>query len=508
MRASILTLLGLGMGLSGCGPAAQGLCDDGTTDCLNLDQQIDGEEENEAYVSEGARMCVTGEGRIYAAWTDDRKNFVDVYLNSSVDGGATWFPTPIRVKQGPGNASAVDLACVGERVYVVWEDTRDSDTDYQNIYYNFSTDGGVSWAGEDVRLDDDPEGRSISLAPKLAIGQGAVHVVWFDQLNGAPDIYVATSLRGNGNFEPPKRISGDENEPGQFWAGNPRAVVGGDGRLHVVWEDARNGAQDIFYSASNADFTAFGDQVRLTKGEDRGSTYGFSPSIELAGENVYVVWHDTRAGEATDIFMNYSGDGGTTWLEAAGRVESDAPGSAESRNPDVVVDGTTGHVVWQDNRNGGYDIYYRTVVAGSVEEQEEEVRLDAGDGRGEGNSIDPVLARRGNEMVAAWEDRRAAASEGLNDLMYNFFEADDEGDGDWDNDDFRLTSPQAGTTFTDWLNVDVVEGVVYSLWIDYRNGKNDPDVFFSSAELGNAVDTYEDIVGEGAATARTATAPR
>lgn len=520
MRSSLVHPACVVLAAVACGPGGSidTLCDGDTIESCNLDQQIDGEDGTDAFVSESVRQCVTAEGKTYVAWVDDRKgSFVDVYLNASND-GSTWFPAPIQVKQGNGDAANLDLACAGDFVWVVWEDTRDSETDYQNIYFNFSSDGGVTWRDEDRRLDDDEQGRSISINPRLAVGGGAVHVVWADQLLGAPDIYIATSPNGNANFEPPQRISGDPTEPGQWYAGNPRAVAGQNGIVHVVWEDTRNAgldpeteeqveAQDIFYTRYDPSEPA-GDagtpddpsddrpQVRLTKGAQRGGSLGFAPSIDSSDTHVYVAWHDTRSGDGTDIFYNYSGNGGRAWLEEAARLESDAPGAAESRSASVVATGDVGHVVWSDSRDGGYDVYYRPIIAG-VPSEDEEIRLDVGDGRGDGNSLAPQLAHRDGTFVVAWQDGRAQVADGLADVLYNHITLDEEGDGRWDRDDFRLTSPQAGTSFVDSVNVAVADGFVYASWVDFRDGKNDPDVFFAKVEVGDGIVTFEDLQRAG-----------
>jgi hypothetical protein len=171
---------------------------------LNLDRQIDGfedvvdgEDEIDSY---DVNMCVSNSGNIYVAWRDDREGPSDVWFNRSTDGGANWLPAPRRVKQGRGNATGVHMTCSGERVYVVWEDDRDGETGYENIYLNFTADGGDTWEDDDVSIDADPEGFAISLGPRVVIGQGKVHIVWYDQIEGAPDVYVATSSNAGKSF--------------------------------------------------------------------------------------------------------------------------------------------------------------------------------------------------------------------------------------------------------------------------------------------------------------------
>lgn len=535
MRRAGLCLVGVALAGPGCGPGGGGglpTCPDGTLDCYNLDRQVDGlgsilaEEDTETVLSTDAKLCASADGKLYAGWIDARTNFADVWMAVSKDDGKSWTDPPIRVKRGAGDASGLAMTCAGDRVMFAWEDTRDSDTEYTNIYFNVTNDGGSTWLDDDVLLDiDDTDGRYISLAPQVVVRGPNVHVVWFDQINGPPNVYIASSLNGGRAFGAPVQVSGTEEDAGQYWSGNPVVAIDGQGLVHVVWEDTRfgaggegaatSGAQDIFHAVVdvNEATTVVSKQTRLTRGEAAGRTYGFAPSLATEGDEVFVVWHDTRAGDARDIFLNYSPDNGDTWLPAATRVESDAAGSFESLNTDVVMYQGVAHIVWQDNRNGGYDIYYRAVAASDLVEvpngantyheigdtSPEEVRVDT-DGNGQGNSLNPIVRiTPEGRLAVAWEDRRASG-EGLNDIYYNFKDLTGSGGGSFARSDLRLDSVFAGTKYTESLNLSVRGDKVYALWVDNRDATQDADdrdIYFSSVEFGQGVDLYENLAGGG-----------
>jgi hypothetical protein len=460
---------------------------------FNFDQQVDDEAENNQVNSSNVKMCVGG-ANVYVMWIDDRNNFKDVWFNSTSDGGATWSGAT-RVKQGSGDASGLSLACIGDHVFAAWEDTRDSDSAYPNIYLNFSNDAGRTWEEEDQRIDKDPEGRYISLSPQVAIFQGSVHVVWFDQINGAPEIFVATSSNAGRNFGDPIQVSGDLENPGEYWSGNPRVAIDDKGRTHIAWETTKSGTQEIFYSRLNETGDNFTPPQRVNVGEKPGKFFAFAPAMGVSGDNVYIAWHDTRGGDGLDMFFNYSANGGGDWLEAAVRVESDAAGSHESRDAAVEVIDDVAHIVWEDNVDGGYDIKYRTAKAGVL--GDEEIRLDGGDSPGTGNSVHPKIASKGDLMVTAWEDLRAGGDAGFDDLYYNFSSSADPA-RPWDtNRDYRLSSVLAGTSFTKDLNVATDGELVYSAWLDFRQGDKDGDVYFAAVVPGEAISTAEDAVAAG-----------
>ena len=74
--------------------------------------------------------------------------------------------------------------------------------------------------------------------------------------------------------------------------------------------------------------------------------------------SVYVVWNDNRDGNY-EIYYKHSTDGGTTW-SADTRLTNDP---AASQNADVAVAGNNVHVVWDDTRTGIDNIFYKKFTA-------------------------------------------------------------------------------------------------------------------------------------------------
>lgn len=97
----------------------------------------------------------------------------------------------------------------------------------------------------------------------------------------------------------------------------------------------------------------WGDDVRLT---DAPLVSG-NPSIAVDGNNVYVVWQDARNNESYDdyeIYFKKSIDNGKIWSEEI-RL-SNAPHYSD--NPKIAVNGSNIHVIWTDDREGGFKIFY------------------------------------------------------------------------------------------------------------------------------------------------------
>jgi hypothetical protein len=109
-----------------------------------------------------------------------------------------WLPTALRINTGdaPGANSSTSptISSSGNNVYFVWRDSRNNPPATNDIYFNYSTDGGVTWQASDIRLDTgDPPGASESEWPRISCSGENVYVVWRDQRNGNSDIYFNTN---------------------------------------------------------------------------------------------------------------------------------------------------------------------------------------------------------------------------------------------------------------------------------------------------------------------------
>ncbi len=125
------------------------------------------------------------------AWVDYRYGFPDILVTRTTDAGGT-FSAPVRLDTGTaaGASSSQDLAfgANGNLIVAAWADNRDG---FNDIYANFSLDGGAQWQPSDYRLDSTAlPGSSESLRPVVYVAPSAAHVLWADYRNGAnADIY-------------------------------------------------------------------------------------------------------------------------------------------------------------------------------------------------------------------------------------------------------------------------------------------------------------------------------
>ena len=98
----------------------------------------------------------------------------DIYFQRSTDGGKTW-SQPARLNDDNPDLLTyhflpnIDVAPNG-RIDVVWDDFRNADGFDNDVYYTYSTDGGVTWA-HDIRATDQLVNRNLGVQSNSDIRQ-------------------------------------------------------------------------------------------------------------------------------------------------------------------------------------------------------------------------------------------------------------------------------------------------------------------------------------------------
>jgi hypothetical protein len=304
----------------------------------------------------GPDIAVNGSGNAYVVWSDDYDGDADVYFAQRSTLGV--WSTNARVNDDVDTENQQSPAITVDNAgnaYVVWEDERNGDAD---IYFAYRPAGGP-W-GADVKVNDDTDAAG-QYGPSIALdGSGNAYVVWEDERNEDLDYDVYFAYRPTGGvWGTNVRINDDASDPlDGIRQGAPAIAVDGSGNAYVAWEDERNKYYDynIYFAHRQAGGTwAANERVDDTA----GTGTQFIPDIAVDGAgNAYAVWQDDRNGDE-DIYFAYRPVGGS-WSQGV-RVNDD-PGTADQWGPTIAVDGAgNAYALWTDERNGGYlaqDIYF------------------------------------------------------------------------------------------------------------------------------------------------------
>lgn len=453
----------------------------------SYDMRIDFASSGSDPASHDVRLCVTDADVVFAAWLDDRdvSGVDDLWLNRSLEGGApgTWWSAPVKVNdRADGGSLSVrdpDIYCSGDAVSLVWYDQRDGTLENGQIYFDRTTDAGETFLEEDLRLDNDPEGLAMSVRPRITGAADNLVVVWSDARNGAYDIYASASENLGSSFSTERRLDSTD-EPGAGWSGEiDVALDPTSGRVFVVWEDTRNGEAALYIARSTDAGLTWEDDERIDGEADASPTAAFSPAVCAWEQDVVVSWHARPPGEGRRILAMTSSDGGTTYGASALRLD-DPEIDGDSLYPRCAAARDRMVVAWQDDRNGGFDVFQRTLTGGAMGE---ETRLDVGSGPGLANSTDIAMAASGTSVFVGWQDDRDALAEGDGSGRYEDLYGALSLDGVPFplDEDIEIDTHFLGMSGKNALSVAMTGDAWFAAWIDDRFGTN--DVWFRTVTL-------------------------
>jgi hypothetical protein len=230
-------------------------------------------------------------------------------------------------------------------VHVVWTESRDGN---QEIYYRRAGNWGLNWTPS-VRLTNNSDA---SITPTVCVNGVNVYVVWCDTRDGNQEIYFKRSTDEGITWSQDTRLT---NDPA--FSVLPFVSVSGS-YVHVIWYDYRDGNNEVYYKRSTNNGINWTEDTRLTN--DPNDSH--DPYIASSGSNVHVVWHDNRFGNY-EILHKMSRDNGSTWPTDDDRLTNAPSASAVAT---IVPSGNYSHVVWQDNRDGNLEIYYKYNPIGNI----------------------------------------------------------------------------------------------------------------------------------------------
>ncbi len=293
----------------------------------------------------------------------------------------------------PNNVNQVKPALTGNgsgTLYAVWEDGRNGGVFDRDIYFSRSTDGGMTWTSPDVRVNDDSTSDTANqVSPDIAYDESRdrIYAVWQDARNGDYDIYFAYSDDNGDNWsanellsiDPPTSLGADQMNPSI--AVGPNVTDVWPVAVYVVWQDRRNGNDDIYISRSDDGGLTWTDNIFVTDDPQMTSQDQVAPSVgvgyDLLGyDDVFVAWEDWRDPANPEIYVARSRDrGGTFGIDVP--VDNNPHNEGYRVGPSMIVSTTAEtvqvdvgftktvespvtaiHVAWQENAGEEADVYY------------------------------------------------------------------------------------------------------------------------------------------------------
>ena len=293
------------------------------------------------------KVAVTGEGRVYVAYTSSlEKPFSGhIRFSRSLDGGTT-FSEPVTVNDNREvishrfEAMAVDSR---GQITLAWLDKRDQSVAQLKgqaytgaaVYYAVSTDGGASFGPNRKLADNSCECCRVA----VAMDRDDVPVIFWRHIFGK-NVRDHALARLDGK-SPPVRVSHDQWEVDACPHHGPAISIADDGVYHLVWFDNGPQLHGLFYASSADQGKTFSPPRAYGNFEAQAG----HPHVLAAGRNVFIAWKEFD-GKQSIVRLMASKDGGKSWL--APRQVAATAGASD--HPLLIADGSRPYLSWYTAR--------------------------------------------------------------------------------------------------------------------------------------------------------------
>lgn len=296
-----------------------------------------------------------GSGGAIITWQDARSGASDIYAQKINSGGyIQWPANGVAICTGQSGLLLGDMISDGAGgAIITWHDRRSFSND---IYIQrIGTSGTVQWTANGVTITALLNNQE---NPTLASdGAGGAIITWQDARDGAADIYAQrVNASGNVQWTADGIVVCNAGDPQIY----PRIVSDGVGGAIIAWSDRRNTLDyDIFAQRVDANgnplWTANGEIISQTMRHQR-----YCRLVPCGSSDAIITWEDSRSGIGTDIYAQRVDAGGTPQWVSNGVVVCTATG--DQLNVQLIPNGSGGAVVtWEDGRNGNIDVYAQSV---------------------------------------------------------------------------------------------------------------------------------------------------
>lgn len=189
----------------------------------------------------------------------------------------------------------------------VWVVWSDNRNGRFQIFDKYSLDGGANWS-TDRMIADSAICPSITVPYPNPQNRWRACVVWMDSSRyGNWEIFSQNAGSSMGWYYPGVRHTTD--------AGNSfyPSISSDSSYVLITWMDDRTGNWDIRYSV-NDNYGYFNNWIRKDLQLTTNSGHSWVPQSAVKRQNFYVVWQDNRDGNF-EVYFKKSTDAGTTWSQ-------------------------------------------------------------------------------------------------------------------------------------------------------------------------------------------------
>lgn len=360
------------------------------------------------------------------------------------------FTNPVNISNNVGDSMSPQTIFSEDGIYVTWIDHVFGTYD---VFFSKSIDGGNTFEKK-LNLGTVQSGQS-SL-PSMAKQDKNVYVVWQGISSQMPTIYFTKSVDDGNEFENPLLLS-DPSKNSAF----PQIETSAN-HVYVAWiEKSQDNSTNIGFSHSDNFGDNFTKPTYLTSAKENTGI----PKISTDGSDVYLIWEDNSKG-GYEILLDKSADSGVSF----GKPVNISNNTGSSGAPQLYVQQNKIYVVWMDDSEGVYDIFFTKSDDGGITFGKpvnlSHTKQDSGY---------PQFAISGNDVYVVW-------TETVSGENYDILFAKSTDDGKSFGTPINLSNNSGGSG---WPQIISSSGNIYVSWVDDTAG--DYDIMITkSSDDGNS----------------------
>ena len=362
-------------------------------------------------------------------------------------------------------------------IIIAWQDARNENRDV--FAQRVDANGEMLWMANGVQVCSLP---SEQIWPTVVSdADGGAIIIFGDGRNRHQDIY-AQRIDGSGNL-----LWQKEGIPVCVHSAiktDMRAISDGEGNTIVVWEDWRNGNQDIYAQKINVSGHPMWDDNGVPVYRGEGDQY--DPFLTADGEGgAIVVWWDISTDDWDVFAQRLNKEGQAVWSETAVPV---CTAAGHQSTPFVLPDGAGGALtVWLDYRNdpsllSSADIYVQRInAAGKTLWQKDGIVLcDAPSNQ----QVPEGISDAAGGLIVVWRDDRDIFSDIYAQRM------NPNGERIWKNDGVPVCAAEGEQRKPFLVPASPHGAIVY--WLDYREdyGNVTHDAIYAQRIDGNGTSLW------------------
>lgn len=233
-------------------------------------------------------------GNFIITWIDERNYFYDIYAArydcNGVPIGSNFMVNDF-VNDGQQFTPVVCTSSSG-RFVISWKDGREAHSILYDIFAQIYDQNGTP-VGSNIKIQDDENSMYYLTPPSSDMdSSGNFIIAWNDRHIGTNQIYAQKYDSLGTIIDSTFQVNTDAGSGHQL---NPDITAANGDHFSIVWEDFRNGNADIYFQGFSSTAIPVGGNFRVNT--DSGKSEQSAPRIGIDSlGNALVVWQDNREG--------------------------------------------------------------------------------------------------------------------------------------------------------------------------------------------------------------------